>query len=82
MSVDASKGVPTSEYLRPKAAVWTDKQGNTHDTAPVKVKMDIYTGDPSLRMPVDPYAPHITPAQVCRLLPPLLFTPGDDLHLP
>lgn len=65
MSVDVTKGVPTAEFQRPKGAIWSDKQGQEHETAAVKARLDVFTGDASSRIPPDPYAPpHVTPAQV------------------
>jgi len=68
MSVDATKGVPTAPFQRPKGAIWSDKQGHEHETAAVKARMELYTGDSSSRIPPDPYAPpHVTPAQSRKL---------------
>jgi len=67
MSIDPSAGVPKAPFMRPKGIEWSDRSGNPHVTSTVKPKMAIFTGDPDERMPVDPYAPEITPSQIRKL---------------
>jgi hypothetical protein len=91
LSVDVTKGVPTAPFQRPKGAIWSDKQGHEHETAAVKARMELYTGDSSSRIPPDPYAPpHVTPAQVRNQHPyphrrgvaaPLLVVPPCHLKV-
>jgi len=55
------------EYRRPTGVEWPDHEGNRHFTQIIKKRMAVFTGTPQDRMPVDPYAPDVTPSQMARL---------------
>mmetsp|Transcript_44064 Transcript_44064/g.110383 ORF Transcript_44064/g.110383 Transcript_44064/m.110383 type:complete len:249 (+) Transcript_44064:208-954(+) len=67
MSVDPSDGRPQASFQRPKGIVWMDRSGQPHQTDTVKPKMTVFTGSEDVRLPIDPYAPEVTPSQVRKL---------------
>uniref|UniRef100_A0A6T8JMU3 Uncharacterized protein n=1 Tax=Hemiselmis andersenii TaxID=464988 RepID=A0A6T8JMU3_HEMAN len=67
MSVDPTAGRPQAGFMRPKGIVWTDRSGDAHQTDTVKPKISVWTGSEDERLPIDPYAPEVTPSQVRKL---------------